>query len=182
MKLPVSFIRHHLLLVTLTCVLLIGTAGSAEVLHHVSAQSNHQFRPERQLSPVFQPERALMNMMNSERERLHMHPFDPEWNLFRSARIAAQKLEKGQDERIAMQEADNIINTEEKNNQQTVHHIILRESKKKIPVQELWRQLKQRHVFIDRTTKLQIGIGYAAGDQGRIWVILLKELHPKRGQ
>lgn len=170
MKLPVSFNRNRRLLIILSFFLVAGIVLYAGIWHRASAEKNTNLQTERQLSPVDQPERDLFEIIKQQRKVHHSQSLDPDWNLFRAARIEAKRIASLNSEQSAT--ISKMLHSlgYEKNDTQVV---TLHTQKKAETVNDLWRKSHQADSLGKIKAPCRIGTGYASGKNGRVWVVLL---------
>ncbi|MET1247997.1 hypothetical protein ABWW58_04300 [Sporolactobacillus sp. STCC-11] len=170
MKLPVSFNRNRIVLIILSFFLVAGIVLYAGIWHRASAKKNTNLQTERQLSPVEQSERELFEIINQQRKGSRSQSFDPDWNLFRVARIEAKRIASLNSEQPAtISKMLNSLGYEGNDSQMFTVHT----KKKAESVSELWRKSHQAESLGKIKAPRRIGTGYASGKNGRVWVVLL---------
>jgi uncharacterized protein YkwD len=159
-----------MLLIILSLFLAAGIVLYAGIWHRASAEKNTDLQTERQISPVYQPERDLFEIINQQRKGHHFRTLDPDWNLFRAARMEAKRIASLNSEQPAtISKMLNSLGYEKKD----IQVVTLHTRKKADTVNELWRKSDQANSLDKIKDYYHIGTGYASGENGRVWVVLL---------
>jgi uncharacterized protein YkwD len=150
--------------------LLLAVVLYAGIWHRASAEKNTDIQTERQLSPVDQPERDLFEIINQQRKDHHFQTLDPDWNLFRAARMEAKRIASLNSEQPAnISKMLDSLGYEKKD----IQVVTLHTRKKTETVNELWQKSHQADSLSKIKDYCRIGTGYASGENGRVWVVLL---------
>ncbi|MCO7126276.1 hypothetical protein NIE88_10865 [Sporolactobacillus shoreicorticis] len=173
MKLPVSFKEHRALFRILSIGLLAVFVLYIGIWHPVSAKKDtHSQVVDRQISPVDRQERELFAIINKQRKKHHFQVLKADWNLFRVARIEAKRIASGRAEHTG--NAGTMLRSLGYS-ESAAQMILLHTDNSDEQIRTLWQNSRQAASINSNTAGRRIGIGYATGEKGRIWIVFLAD-------
>lgn len=147
----------------------LSAAGPPD--HFAGNRQPASAKEERSFSPVYESEKRLTEAINHKRVAVRARPLDPDWDLFRFARMEAEQLANGQ---IVHVDANTLTKLMTRLGRSDVHIralIIRGGAAREWSDSDLGASDKMQRLIASDGYRL-IGAGYAEGKHKRFWVIL----------
>lgn len=153
-----------------------GAITHADAVQSVPADKNSASSPQsgNHFSPVYFSERLLMNEMNKQRQAASLPVLGADWDLFRFARLSAENLASGRIRQIDESKIARMLSHLGRSYGKIRALVIRAPIKAQFP-QSFWRSSDKAEQLIKKDTMKRVGVGYAAGEEGQIWVVLFSE-------